>query len=411
MSAFFTDRKKSWFAIIALFMMSFPWDERINSIFFALLILHFFIDKNFIHKIGSIKRHFKTLLPYLIFYSLHLIFLFHSGITDNALHAIIVKTSLLILPILFVCENYIDTYKKQLRFLFIISCIVSFLYAIVHFIFINKVKYGWGGFTNRMFFSEGVMHPGYYANFMLVAIFFTVYLLKTNITVFQKRLLYIALIFLLFTQYILLSKTCLIVLILYTIWILFYYIKRKIAIKYVYVTFTTCVFIFLFIVTKIPSISERIKETTQAISHTDKTVTLSQSTGSRIVAWQNAWHAIKASPWWAYGTGNADDVLNKTLITNGYTTLASNQMHTHNQFLHTWLEIGLGGIALLLFIIISWLNFFYKKKNNVALWTTILFALNCLTDDAMMIQAVIVFFVLVICLERFERFKLYDNRK
>lgn len=401
MSNFITDRKKSWFAIIALFLMSFPWDERINSIFFSLLILHFLIDKNFIKKISAIKQNIKILLPYLIFYTFHFVFLYQSGITENAQHTIIVKTSLLILPILFVCENYIDIYKKRLWFLFIISCIVSFMYAIAHYIVINKAKYGWDGFTNRMFFSEGVMHPGYYANFMLVAIFFTFYLFKTNITIFQKRVLYISMTVLFFTQYILLSKTCLIVLILYTIWILFHYLKKRIAAKYLYVVFSISVLFFLFVLTKIPSISERIKESTEAILHTDKTVTLSQSTGSRIVAWQNAWYAIKASPWWGYGTGNADDVLNETLIANGYTTLASYEMHTHNQFLHTWLELGIFSIFLLILIFFGWLFFFYKEKNTVALWTTLLFALNCLTDDAMMIQAIIVFFVLVICMERF----------
>jgi O-antigen ligase len=80
-------------------------------------------------------------------------------------------------------------------------------------------------------------------------------------------------------------------------------------------------------------------------------------------------------------------------------------MHTHNQFLHTWIDLGLVGILLLLCCLVVCFIQFWKQKEEIGIWFSGLILINILTDDMLEIQAGIVFFIFFLLL------LIYQNKK
>ncbi|GBL35305.1 hypothetical protein EMGBS15_09000 [Filimonas sp.] len=62
-------------------------------------------------------------------------------------------------------------------------------------------------------------------------------------------------------------------------------------------------------------------------------------------------------------------------------------MHTHNQVFHTWLDLGIIGVLLLMAILIVCGFWFQRQGNRLAWWLLPLIFLNMLTDDMLEVQA------------------------
>ncbi len=69
----------------------------------------------------------------------------------------------------------------------------------------------------------------------------------------------------------------------------------------------------------------------------------------RLQLWQTAWHLIKKYP---LGTGNGDiqDVLVQEYDRTGFIKASEVRYNPHNQYLQTWLAIGIPGVISLLFV-------------------------------------------------------------
>ncbi len=207
----------------------------------------------------------------------------------------------------------------------------------------------------------------------------------------------------LFTLFILVSKTAMIVLALFCIFIIWKALdifKQK-TVKYILFTGVTIATLFAFAM--VPSIKKRIIETKRDFAAADNTVQFSNSTGSRIAAWGLEWDLIKSNWIAGHGTGNANQLLYDKFVSGKYTDLITYNMHTHNQFLHTWIDLGIGGVIVLLSVFICCFVHFRKAKSDIGLWTVILLFVYCLTDDALEIQSICVFCIFIICLLLFEK--------
>ena len=91
-------------------------------------------------------------------------------------------------------------------------------------------------------------------------------------------------------------------------------------------------------------------------------------------------------------------MLKEKLIKEAYFQLASDNMHTHHQLFHTWIDLGIVGVILILMILGTSFFLFYKRKNKLAFWLVPLIFLNLLTDDMLEVQAGIVFFMFFLVL-------------
>ena len=397
-------RKDIWLFLIALLFITFPWSERLNSVFIIAIILFFLFDKNLLDKCKSVKYNFIKIFPFLFFFLLHILFLNFSAIDDDSIQTIEVKLSFILLPFIISCENYLSSKALQKIFtLFAFSLLLSVLYCIYQYYITYYAIEQWSKIFKRMYFSR-IMHPGYYSNFFMLAfIYFSILLFNdNNLKSFEKKLFSFFNIFFFLIILILSSKVTFIVLFFFLsflIWkkISFYYKGNK---KYFFLFVSFVGLVLFFIIT--PGIRNRILETKKEITEIGTDVDFDNSTGSRLAAYKVEWGLIKKNFWKGYGTGQSNNVLLNELKIKNYEDLAENKMHTHQQFFHTWLDLGFVGISSLLFLFFYLFYFFIKNKNELVFWSTLCLFIYCLTDDALEIQVIIVFFTLLITLLLFQ---------
>lgn len=391
------DRSSVWLFLVILTVCSFAWSEKINSIGILLLSLHWILDKNIIQKIKSIRLD-AVLISSISFFIFHIIAISWSGFKAEAGHSIEVKLSFFILPILFSTENYLNTkYLKQLLLAFCISCLASFIYCLCYS-FYHFYHIGINAVFNRMNIADGIMHPGYYSNYFVLGIIacsFDVLNTKHNplkrINIFFITIFSIILI-------LLVSKTALIymfVFSVYIIWKISNFIKN-ISIRIA--SFIALLFLFGTIFISIPQIKSRIKETQYQSTIEITKPKFSNSTESRRAAWKLEWELIKKSPIIGYGTGSSNPLLIQKFKEKKYSDLIEYNMHTHNQIFHTWIDLGLVGIVLLMILLISCLLVFIKQKSEIGISFLGLVLINICTDDMLEIQAGIVFFIFFLIL-------------
>lgn len=402
------DRSGIWFIIVLLVAASFPWHMHLSTIGIILLVMHWLWDRNLFFKLKSIQ--FKNdLLLFWLFFVAHIIGIIGSDYFSEGLHSIEVKLSFLILPLLFSTENYLNTSRRKvLEWTFIISCVLSLLFCIgiTIFRYPNNII---ANLTHRMVLSESLMHPGYYSNFLA----FSVAMLATNFS--EKKIKNInvqwisilLIIFLLTGLVFLASKTAFLfigLVIFYFLWNISAFIKNtflRVA------SFVLVFFMFSAALFNIPVLKNRALETFQRPNTIlPNELKFYNSTGSRMAAWGLCWEIVNEKPVFGHGTGAANPLLLQKFKQYGYKDLVHYSMHTHNQLLHTWIDLGAIGVMLLLtwFGVVLYL-FIAVLKDVKGIWIVLLTFINVLTDDMLEIQAGIVFFIFFITLY------LYLNRE
>jgi O-antigen ligase len=89
----------------------------------------------------------------------------------------------------------------------------------------------------------------------------------------------------------------------------------------------------------------------QSLSET-RQVSIEEGTASlRLEIWKGAWQTLLQEPLSGYGTGSVRENLVKTYGERGFQAGVDAAFNAHNQYLQTWLMLGLPGLLLLLFLL------------------------------------------------------------
>jgi O-antigen ligase len=119
------------------------------------------------------------------------------------------------------------------------------------------------------------------------------------------------------------------------------------------------------------------------------------STTGRIEIWKET---ISILPmYWMIGTGTGDvkDVLNTTYHENNFSYGYEKSLNTHNQYLQSFLTLGI--IGLLLFVLAITIPWFMRSNYHpLLLMLLFIFALNCITESMLEAQRGAIFFALMI---------------
>lgn len=114
----------------------------------------------------------------------------------------------------------------------------------------------------------------------------------------------------------------------------------------------------------------------------------------RIILWLVASEEVAKHPF-GVGTANVDEHMGNNLRKKGLTELANLNYNPHNQFLHIWLEIGLMGLAVFLFILYYGMKLGWKTKNWILVLLVANLAFNCLFESMLQKQSGIMFYPLM----------------
>ncbi len=359
------------------------------------MMVFFLVDKNLLQKIIQ-PIPVGRILPMVGFFLLYLLFYFLSDGDNLAFQSMFSKFTFFVLPILFAYESHFTkTNQKKILAAFSLALSVSFLYTLIysytHFYqgIPNASPYH---FLNRMTLSAGIMHPGYYSNFFMLAILWHYF------SASRYRYFFIA--FFTIVLLLMISRIVLLFYILFAFYIMVKYIfkTKKPFLTAVLFAALACLAGIGFY--QIGTVKNRVDETIGGLKNQTSEVNLSAATASRSVAYREEIKMVKAKPILGYGLGNANDALQIQLKKSGFHALAKD-MHTHNQYFNTWFHTGIFGFFWLCFLLLFLAVYFYNKNNQLAFWFTILVVMNLLTDDMLEIQAGIVFFALIWSLNLF----------
>lgn len=112
----------------------------------------------------------------------------------------------------------------------------------------------------------------------------------------------------------------------------------------------------------------------------------------RLILWTASFELGLAHPM-GLGLGGLEPALAKKLNQWGYPLQAKKGFNPHNQFLQIWNEIGLIGIALLGWILISLNKQFYDKRQLSGLLLSLVFVIFCAFESVLQRESGIVFFM------------------
>lgn len=250
-----------------------------------------------------------------------------------------------------------------------------------------------------------IHHPTYFAMYILAAGCFAWFGYFCKWRFFSKRNVVIITLYFLMIYLLTFSLSGFLFLIPLSMAILFVYGKRKwggkkTMLSVVVITGILMTFPFLFgefradILKTSGSIVQYVKSPTSFLNNADRRLSGNEE---RLVMWTVSGEIIRKYPF-GVGTGNIDIYLEKQLNQYGLKELADKKYNPHNQFLQTWLEIGIIGLLILLYIFYQLIKSAYSRKNWVLMIVVTNLIFNSLFESVFQRQSGIVFFTLIICL-------------
>ncbi len=98
---------------------------------------------------------------------------------------------------------------------------------------------------------------------------------------------------------------------------------------------------------------------------------------SRLVRWKAVLDPAMAHPWWGYGTGAIQPVVEAAYFSHGLYEAYLLHLNTHNQFISWWLSAGIGGV-LVYTLWLSW-GFYQAARARDALWMGFMLMVTCVS--------------------------------
>ena len=328
--------------------------------------------------------------------------------SDNkieSLFSIEIKLSFLILPYLVFCFRWPIGLLKKCFISFVSGCFFACIYLII-----RALIYKYNNHSEYFFYSlfSKFLHTAYFSMYLLLAISIII-IYYTKWFNSQKNIIYSSYIFI-FTFGICIilcsSKIGILSLLIIAIILFYYKFKTILSLKNIGVFILSLSLIIITINKLLPNSLDRFNSLTNiSLKHQDKKS--SESTTLRILIWEQSINLIKNNFLLGTGVGDANDELYKKYQSNGIDVAFDEKLNAHNQFLQTFIGIGIFGFILLCIISIREIFIAYNKKNILMFVFFIIISLNFFVESMLQTSAGVLFFVFFFCL--INKSKMYLN--
>ena len=305
----------------------------------------------------------------LVFFMLHILSLIYSADLKEGLFDLEVKLSLFLIPLFLFGSKFLKIPEKKniIFYAFIIGlffasliCYLSALYNSISLLVSNEndVTPFYLLLNPFQYKSFSLFHhPSYFAMYLTVGITIILYLLDHKESYSKKyfKSLGFLIAFFVVTVFLLSSRAGILSLILILIIWLYYKTKsfsrkNKYLVQSVSLISLTIVFIaVLYFGDRFSYVKKEIEDfrTAENVENVNW-----GSISLRLQIWHYALQIIKNKPVFGIGTGDVKTELRKLAENDGISQIGALNLNVHNQFLETWIGIGLFGFLLLILILL-----------------------------------------------------------
>ncbi len=236
-------------------------------------------------------------------------------------------------------------------------------------------------FGRRYFFSythlaKPVMHPGYFSTYIGIAIFTSIWLLKQ---VKRKWGLYFLIAFFFVMMVLLQGRINLMALFIVFISGALYYAFKKKAYLWLVAPLLPVLLFAAFVFFGPEKLKERylqFPDFSYDISGRDF-----NSATFRLAEWSCAMDVIAEHPWLGTGIGDHRTALLEAYRARGFWVGLERKYNAHNQYIETWLMLGVVGVGLLLALLLHYATLAWKEKRFLIFACLLFFSISMLTES------------------------------
>ena len=336
------------------------------------------------------------LLLFLAFYILHIISLFYSADSDAAWFDLEIKLPLLVFPLLSTLL-LIKGSKKRKENILLAFVLGNFL-AVLICLGVAILGHDQLAMSNFLYVNLSYFHhPSYFAMYLVftLAILLFYYLPRYNLTTHAGRIVIILLSSLVLAGFIILLSSRALILALMAIVVLkiihfISYIKINTYLKFG--AFILLVGVLIFSVSQNPRVEKGVNNFIN-ISSGESLEDDLNSMKVRFVVWKSGIEIVKNH--WTAGIGNGDvknRLMAKAKELYGQDIKLKKHYNAHNQYIDTFVAIGLPGLLLLLAMIFWPLIYGIKNKNYLLISLVLILFVSLFFESMINRQAGVVFF-------------------
>lgn len=309
--------------------------------------------------------------------------------SQEALTAIEVKLSFILLPFLFYCYSWpIEIIRR---------CLIAFVSGnfIASVLLIGRsVTYALNGQPEYFFYTNFsyFLHASYFAMYLCLSLVIITLYYPTWYTnqPALKKLTWVYVIVLAISVFLCASKMGIITFLILAPLLLFYRYQKALNLKSFIIAIMLFGSLFLFLPNVFPTSFERLKSiATLNSKQIDPKAT--ESSAVRVLVWKQSLNLIAEKPLTGYGVGDANDALYKAYQKNGLTGALEHHLNTHNQYLQSFLGIGLFGLIGILLITFYGIFEGIKQRHYLFIAFSILLTLNFLVESMLQTAAGVLF--------------------
>ena len=308
-----------------------------------------------------------------------------------------VKFSIFLFPLIFSTADSISLQKEKITailFSFIVGCFTATIFFYAHALYNLVVNDAGSAFYYEQL--SWYFHPSYLAMYLTVAIAILAYWFMEGYAVFNRyQITGTILLLLYFSVFIVLlnSKAGLLTLIM----VIIVYSGLLIIFKHNWRWGLGLLMIPLLIyagLTLFPDLGKRFKEAGSDIQSLDTKGKDPKSTAQRILIWKSSFELIREHPLFGVGTGDVKDALMEKYKANNLTKILAEKLNAHNQYLQTFISIGVFGFMALVFMLVAPAVHAFQRKDFVYFLFLIIFAVNIGVESMLENQAGVIFYAL-----------------
>jgi len=385
-----------------LFCFCLPFGSLVLSGLIVLWLISSFLNINKQQVIKGIKN--KSALLLYLFFTITFISALFSSNKNTATFEVENKLSFIALPYLLFCFNIPIQIIKRCLVSFVSGCFFACLILIV-----RASYYSFSSQANYFFYSQFsvFIHPSYFAMYLILAIILVV-LFYSKWFKQQKSIVYSSYFFAAVfgtTIFLCASKLGLISFVILVPLLIVYQFKAALNAKKIIIILSSLLVLLILSSKIFPTVFERLQSISSLnINQLDKTS--SESTTVRFLIWEQSIEIIKQNILVGTTVGDTNDALYKTYQQNGLTGALEHSLNAHNQYLQTFIGLGIIGFLALCLLTFGQLIKSFLQKNFLLFIFSLLIILNFLVESMLQASSGTLFFVFFYCI-----FNLITNKQ